>query len=137
MPNVYSAPIHVMVATAGRMRGLSLEEELRLVKAALLYADHVTLASLGTASLAAAAELLSGSDAQRARRMMEVASVLMDPEQQRLLSLLGNRKARRVVRGYREFEASLAPFIREIEVVVEDMRTESGAAELDAGGSAG
>lgn len=137
MPNAHSGPIHVTVATAGRMRGLSLEEELRLVKAALLYADHVTLASLGTASLAAAAELLSGSDAQRARRMMQVASVLMDPEQQRLLGLLSSRKARRAFPGYRELEASLTPFVREIEGVVEAMRTESGAAELDAAVSAG
>ena len=130
-------PMHVTVATAGRIRGLSLAEELRLVKAALLYADQVTLASLGTASLAAAAELLSGSDAQRARRMMEVASVLMDPEQQRLLGLLRSRRARRAVRGYHELEASMTPFVREIEGVVEGLRTESGAAELDAAVSAG
>lgn len=137
MPGQSYLPIHVTVATAGRIRGLSLAEELRLVKAALLYADQVTVASLGTASLAAAAELLSGSDAQRARRMMEVASVLLDPEQQRVLALLGSRKARRAVRGYRELEAGLAPFVREIEDVVEGLRTESGAAELDAAVSAG
>ena len=130
-------PIHVTVATAGRLQGLSLTEELRLVKAALLYADQVTVASLGTASLGAAAELLRGSDAQRARRMMDVASALMDPEQQRVLGLLQSRKARRAIRGYRELEASLTPFVREIEGVVEGMRTESGAAELDAAVSAG
>lgn len=137
MPGQSYLPIHVTVATAGRIRGLSLAEELRLVKAALLYADQVTVASLGTASLAAAAELLSGSDALRARRMMEVASVLLDPEQQRVLAILGSRKARRGVRGHRELEASLAPFVREITDVVEGMRTELGAAELDAAVSAG
>lgn len=137
MPSQSYFPIHVTVATAGRIRGLSLAEELRLVKAALLYADQVTVASLGTASLAAAADLLSGSEAQRTRRMMEVASVLLDPEQQRVLALIGSRKARRAVRGYRELEAGLAPFVRDIEDVVEGMRTESGAAELDAAVSAG
>lgn len=108
------------------------------MKAALLYADEVSVASLGTASLEAARELMAGSDELRVRRMLRVASVLLAPDQRSLLSVvLGSRKARRHVPGYQEMERSMLPMVQEIEAVVEMMRADAGADELDAAVGAG
>jgi hypothetical protein len=124
--------VRITVATAGGLHGLSLLQELRLVKAALLYADSVTLASLGAATLEAARAALRGSDTQRARAMMSVATVLMAPADAALMDMvLHNRKIRRAIPGYRQVEAQMQRHVQEIEADVEAMRADAGADELD------
>jgi hypothetical protein len=65
--------LHITVATTATLRGLSLAEELRLVKAALLYADRVTLASSTAGALATASQVFRGNETEQHRRLLDIA----------------------------------------------------------------
>ena len=128
--------LHTTVATTPT-GGLSVAADVALVKAALLYSDTVTLASGTAAMIDAAVRLLEASPTIRARRVLEVASVLLDPDQQALLGMMGNRKARRSIRGYAAFEAGLQANVAEVERVITGFAQDSGLRELDAARAAG
>ena len=94
-----TADLHITVATTAAVRGLSLADELRLVKAALLYADSVTLASFTAGAIKATSSVFEGSEAQRQRVLLDVASVLMEDSVKDILPLLTQRAFRRKFPG--------------------------------------
>jgi hypothetical protein len=128
--------LHMTVAVAPTSQ-LSVATEIRLVKAALLYSDRVTLASGVAAMIDSASRVLEAPKAVRARRLLEVASVLLDPEQQQLAEMLLQRRVRRKIPGYASLEAGIAPMVAEVEGVIGKIRDESGMSELQVAVDAG
>src|SRR5688572_7923890 len=73
--------LHVTVAAITDMHELDLRHETELVKAALLYADRVTLASPKVAFMASLASITTLDDRQRIKAMAELGG-LMDNGQE-------------------------------------------------------
>lgn len=76
MPTDPELHITVVALTGGRKYELT--DEIALVKAALLYADRVTLASPKVILLASVASYLAGSPAERRAALMEMGGLLPD-----------------------------------------------------------
>lgn len=128
---------HFTVATAGALRGLVLTDEIRLVKAALLYGDRVTLASFGAAAVAAASQVMQGTETDRRRHLLELTTPLMGPELRQYASILTQRKFRRHYRGYAELAQELDRHVAAVSSVIESIRSQAGIAELEAAQEAG
>lgn len=122
--------LHITIATEPRS-DLSVATEVRLVKAALLYADDVTLTSANAAMLDQAGKLLDAPERVRARRLLEVASVLLDPDQQQLMAITRNRKARRKIKAIGKLEEGVSDEVRETERVIRQQRHDAGMEELE------
>jgi hypothetical protein len=73
--------LHITVATITDMQELDLRHETELVKAALLYAARVTLASPKVALMASLASITTLDDRQRIKAMAELGG-LMDNGQE-------------------------------------------------------
>ncbi len=99
--------MQITVATTSEQQDLTLADELRLVKAALLYADTVTLASPAAAMVVAASRLMKVEPVERHRRMLDLASPLMDPEIRQYVPLLPQRRFRRHFPSYATLKAIL------------------------------
>lgn len=122
--------LHVTVISLA-MDGLSLTLETEMAKAALLYADKVTIASPGASMLAAFASLTFGDERQRMRTLAQLAGGLPDggslPGQvEHLLSR--KHPSREELLALNQLRQSS----REFEGVVEQKLEEAGAAELAA-----
>jgi len=120
--------LHVTVIALG-MDGLSLSRETEMAKAALLYADKVTIASPNAALLAAMASLTVGDKRQRMQTLSQLASVLPDGEAipQVVEHLLAQKHpSREELLMLRQLESSVA----QLEAVIETQLAEAGAGEL-------
>jgi hypothetical protein len=107
------------------------------VKAGLLYADHVTLASFGAGALGAASRVLDGSESERYRRLLDITSVLMDDNMKQYIPLLTQRRFRRGFPQYAELKAGFDETIDEVTSVIDAMRAQAGIEELEAAEAAG
>ena len=114
----------------------------RLVKAALLYADHVTLVSPKMAMLEAASSLVEGTEDERTRRLLDLIVPLSDdPRLRPMVQAMRRRKGKQRPPGYLLFEAqllrTLAPSVAEAGRVIEGFRDQPGVAELNRARHAG
>ncbi len=99
--------MQITVATTSEQQDLTLADELRLVKAALLYADKVTLASPAAAMVLAASRLMKVEPVARHRRMLDLAAPLMDQDVRQYVPLLTQRRFRRQFPDYAQLKAIL------------------------------
>lgn len=132
--------LHITVVAFTGGPGLEMTEELALVKAALLYADRVTLASPKTVMFASMASYLVASPADRRTVLMEIAAAL--PEGRagaEMLQALRRKKHRSgpeiiaLKRLEKQLEASAVKFEQSIASMLEKAK----ASELDAAMQAG
>lgn len=120
--------LHVTVISLA-MDGLNLSPVTEMTKAALLYADRVTIASPSASLLTALASLTLGDERQRMRTLSELASALpggetIPPMVAYLLSKRHYSREELLVRN------RLRESTRELERIVEHQLDEAGAAEL-------
>jgi hypothetical protein len=127
--------VHITVATGGVEGRTSLDvaHETALVKAALLYADHVTLASPRVSFLASVASILVADEAQRADVALQLVQVL--PEGADVAGRINalRRKRRPSVDErflLRDLQQRLRETGAELAERVESILTDSGVAEL-------
>ena len=120
--------LHVTVISLA-MDGLSLSLETEMTKAALLYADKVTIASPGASMLTAFASLTLGDQTQKMRTLAKLAGVLPggDAIPDAVEHLLSRKHySREELLALRHLHESA----RELESIVEHQLDEAGAAEL-------
>jgi len=129
--------MHITVATSSEQQDLTLGDELRLVKAALLYADTVTLASPGAAAVLAASRLMNVEPVERHRRLLDLAALLMDPEIRQYVPLLTQRRFRRQFPNYAELKAILDRSVEEVAGVVGGIGLQAHLPELQTAITAG
>jgi len=120
--------LHVTVISLG-MDGLDLTREAEMAKAALLYADRVTIASPSASLLTALASLTIGDERQRMRTLSQLAGVLPGGEAipaavDYLLSRKHYSKQELLMMG------QLRDSARELERVVEAQLDKAGAGEF-------
>jgi hypothetical protein len=111
--------------------------EVRLAKSALLYADHVTIASGNAAMIDAASRLLDASPATKTRQLIEIASVLADPAAQAAMKLMTGRRFRRHAAFYAQVEAQMSDSIGALERTIGGFSQQSGITELEGARAAG
>jgi hypothetical protein len=128
--------VHVTVASGAGWSDGRMEAELQLVKAGLLYGDHATLASIGAAGVAAARDALSGSPEQKRDVLIDVASMIVSPDQRALFQLLRHPDAKRLP-GYADLMAGLDPILGEADGVIGGFLDRSGLGELEPAERAG
>ena len=121
--------LHVTVV-ALTMGGLDLTRETEMTKAALLYADKVTIASPSASLLAALASLTIGDERQRMRTLSQLAGALpggeaIPPAVDYLLSRKHYSRQELLMLG------QLRGSALELQRVVETQLDEAGAGELD------
>ncbi len=129
--------MQITVATTSEQQDLTLADELRLVKAALLYADKVTLASPATAMVLAASRLMNVDPVERHRRLLGLASPLMDPEVRQYLPLVTQRRFRRQFPNYVQLKAILDRSVNDVADVLEAIGQQAHMPELQTAISAG
>ena len=129
--------MQITVATASEQQDLTLADELRLVKAALLYADTVTLASPAAAMVLAASRLMKVEPVERHRRMLHLASPLMDPEIRQYVPLLTQRRFRRQYPNYATLKGLLDGWAGDVADVVSAVGQKAHMPELQTAISAG
>lgn len=120
--------LHV-IAISLSMDGMNLALETEMTKAALLYADRVTIASPGASMMASFASLTLGDEEQKLRTLAQLTESLPDGELvqahvDRLLSL--KHYSRQDLIALKQLHES----VREFETVVEGQLEAAGAAEL-------
>jgi hypothetical protein len=129
------AEVHITVATgwvAGRT-DFDVSHETKIVKAALLYADRVTLASPRVAMLASFATILVADEGERAEVALQMAQVL--PQNADLgarLNSLRAKKRKNVEERFalRDMERHLRETGKDLAAKVERLLTDAGVAEL-------
>jgi hypothetical protein len=134
-----SAPgLHVTIATVPR-GGLSVVEEVRLVKAALLYADDVTICSANVAMLHSIGTLLDEPPAKRARNLIEIASVLLEPKARQTIefALSQPRRVRRTLPGIAKLEKTMSTLAVDAEEIIRTTRRDAAMDELQGAIDAG
>lgn len=123
--------LHITIGTAAG-KGLSLQDDLRLLKAGLLYGDRVKLCSLMSSMLVLFSQLTNLSEDQRLDALEQWSSILSDPSAAANISILKQLKRKR----YRSKEELLvvmraSEFIRrtwaELQSKIDDIATEAGA----------
>ncbi len=123
--------LHVTIATEPRS-SLSVTAEVRLTKAALLYADDVTLCSANVAMLDSIGRILDQPSRVRTRQISEIASVLLEPGVREQFELLDSqpRSVRRRHRIFAELDEKLSGTAREVEDVIRGMRRDNAMDEI-------
>jgi hypothetical protein len=116
---------------------LTLADELRLVKAALLYADKVRLASPAAAMVLAASRLMKVEPVARHRRLLDLAAPLMDPEIRQYVPLLTQRRFRRQFPNYAQLKAILDRSVEDVAGVFGAIGQKAHMPELQTAISAG
>jgi hypothetical protein len=129
--------MQITVATTSEQQDLTLADELRLVKAALLYADKVTLASPATAMVLAASRLMNVDPVERHRRLLGLAAPLMDPEVRQYVPLVTQRRFRRQFPNYVQLKAMLDRSANDVADVLEAIGQQAHMPELRTAISAG
>ncbi len=142
MVNQGGSTLHVTVLSAAETSDFDLTSELRLVKAALLYADRVTLVSPKMAMLGAVSTLMEGTEQERTRRLLELVVPLSDdPRAGTVVGTIRRRKGKqrppRLLLLEAQFLRSLAPAVAEAGRVIEGFRDQPGVAELTRARDAG
>ncbi len=128
--------VHVTVASGAGWSDGRMDAELELVKTSLLYGDHTTLASIGAAGVAAARSALSGSPEEKRDVLIDVASLIVPPDQEALFQLLRHPDVQRLP-GYAALIAGLDPILGEADGVIGAFLERSGLAELEPAERAG
>lgn len=131
--------LHITIATTPRSEQ-SVAAEVALTKAALLYADDVTVCSANVAMLDAIGTILKEPPAVRGRQIAQVASVLVDDPKIRGLMewmLAQPRKVRRMHPMFAEFDRVMAGSAAEAEEIIREMRRDASMDELQVGIDAG
>lgn len=127
--------LHITVMTGAEGDVFDLTPEIELVKAALLYADRVTLVSPKVAMLRATAGILESRGAGLGSRLADLMEPLMEPEQVRLLRMLRRKRGRQRPAGLIVLEAKLfrdiAPQVSEVEGVIRGFTERANVAELE------
>lgn len=120
--------LHVTVISLA-MDGLNLSRETEMTKAALLYADRVTLASPSASLLTALASLTLGDERQRMRTLSKLASAL--PGGEAIPGMVEHLLSRKhYSREELLFREQMRESARELERIVENQLDEAGAGEL-------
>jgi hypothetical protein len=126
--------LHITVVTGyGDGSHLNVAHETALVKAALLYADRVTLASPRVAMLASMAPVLAASDEERAAIVFELASRMSGREDAAARIASIERKKRPTVDErylLRDLRRALQSSADDLAQRVEDMLNNAGVPEL-------
>ena len=127
-----SLEITVLTGITGEAADVS--RELELVKAALVYADHVRLVSPKAALLRAAFGLLELPERDRQNRIVDIASSMLTDEQAELLAHLRPRKgqARRpeLIALAEQLRAHMRPQMAEVDAVMDAFRQHPSVLEL-------
>ncbi len=129
--------MQITVATTSEQQDLTLADELRLVKAALLYADKVTLASPATAMVLAASRLMNVDPVERHRRLLGLAAPLMDPEVRQYVPVVTQRRFRRQFPNYVQLKAILDHSANDVADVLEAIGQQAHMPELETAINAG
>jgi hypothetical protein len=132
--------LHITVVAFTSGRGLEMTDEIALVKAALLYADRVTLASPKAVLLASVGSYLAASPAQRRDALIEMASVLPDGAVPvatwKAMRQIKQRTADQII-TMKRMEAMLEKSSKEMAEKIESMLDEAKASELEQAMQAG
>jgi len=138
MPTDPEFHITVVALTAGR--GLEMTDELALCKAALLYADRVTLASPKAVMFASIASYLVASPGQRREALMEMVAGLPDGAGPaavwRAMEAKKHKTAPEII-ALKQMEKKLETSGREMAAKIEEMLEEAKAGELERAMQAG
>lgn len=133
--------LEITVVTGAEGSGADLAREAEIVKAALLYADHVTLTSPKAALLQAAFDLLDGPERVRQDRLLELAAALMDPHSAALMATLKGRPGRPRTPAQialdQQMRAHLRPHLGEVEKVIDGFRSAPGVSDVRRAQAAG
>lgn len=130
-------PLEITIAKTASDGSLTLVEELQLVKAALLYADRVVLASPAAAAVRAATQLLEADSVEQHRRLLRITAPLMDPGIRDMVPLLTHRRFRRQFAGYQDLKQGLDAGVLGVTAVVKEIASTSHLEELQPAISAG
>ena len=136
-----SREVHITVATGGveGRNTLDVAHEMRLVKAALLYADRVTLASPRVALLASVAAILVADEHERADVALQAVQVMPDgADIAARVDALRVKKHKSMDERWllRDMECQLRQTGRDLAAKVEEVLTGAGVGELAAAMSA-
>jgi hypothetical protein len=128
--------LHITIVAGSIYRGgaLDLSRETRLVKAALLYADRVTLAHPKVMIIASMAGIVSGNQEHKRAAVLGMMDVLPDGAATRAVYDELRRKKRKSVREMLVFRGMVERLDRgagQAVAEVESMLQEAGAGELD------
>jgi hypothetical protein len=129
-----SLHITIVAGSIHRDGALDLSQETRLVKAALLYADHVTLADPNVMIIASMAGIVSGDQEHRRAAVLGLMDVLPEGDATRAVYEELRRKKRKTVREMLVFRGLVERLDRgagQAVAQVESMLDEAGAGELD------
>jgi hypothetical protein len=125
--------LHITVVSLGGARGIAMTDEIALVKAALLYADRVTLASGKAVMLASVAGYLTAPPDKRRDELMAMVGVLPDAAEAaaawRALRNVRHRTREQII-AMKRFEAVLEEPTRKMAATIENILETAGAAEL-------
>jgi hypothetical protein len=136
-----TSQFEITVVTGAEGGGADLAREAEIVKAALLYADHVTLTSPKAALLQAAFDLLDGPERVRQDRLLELAAALMDPQSAALMATLKGRPGRPRTPAQialdQQLRAHLKPHLGEVEKVIDGFRGAPGVSDVRRAQAAG
>ena len=134
MARVGDSGFCITVLTGAEASGFDLTSELRLVKAALLYADRVALVSPRMAMLEAASKLTDGSEEQRIRLIEIAASVFGTGQQIEVFEALRRRKGKqrppKLIALQQQMRKSAEPHLAEVAQVIAGFRDQPGVSEL-------
>jgi hypothetical protein len=129
-----ASELHITVAAITDMHELDLRHETELVKAALLYADRVTLASPKVAFMASLASITTLDDRQRIKAMAELGGLMHDGQEGAQLYAELSRRRRRLSPRERtmlaRFEHHLHASSQGLIDKVEELLDQAGAGEL-------
>jgi hypothetical protein len=126
--------ITIVAGSIHRDGALDLSQETRLVKAALLYADRVTLANPKVMVIASMAGIISGNQEHKRAAVLGMMDVLPDGAATRAVYDELRRKKRKSVREMLVFRGLVERLDRgagQAVAEVESMLQEAGAGELD------
>jgi hypothetical protein len=132
--NPTSLHITIVAGSIGRHGALDLSQETRLVKAALLYADRVTLANPKMMIIASMAGIIPGNLEHRRAAVLGMMNVLPEGEATRAVYEELRHKRRKSVREMLVLRGLVERLDRGAEQAVaqvESMLEEAGAGELD------
>lgn len=138
---VGASPIISPARSGNVLGGISLGNEIRLVKTALLYSDKVTLYSMATSMLAFVLALNHLNISQKMDFIVQIAPVIMKGEQKEVL--VKNMPALRIMMANRgslspdqllqllNFESQIETLWEPMRAQIEQMAVQAGVPELD------
>jgi hypothetical protein len=133
--------VNITVAALSGQGALDLSQETMLVKAALLYADQVTLASPKALLLSNAAAFGTGSRRERLDATIELLGALPEGERyaQLYIDLRAHRHSLSPTQRYelQEFERQIETTAGAVSLEVDDLLTQAGMGELSLAIAAG